>query len=90
MPRPKPEILLEHVTTDYRSEQVLRADVLYAVYYQGNPINLKSVNTLDETVGAKYKKTSFTNLAHCQNLAERLNKKFDTQEFMVVRLTDDR
>ena len=33
-----------------------------------------------------YKKTSFSNPGHAFNLAERLNKQFNTDEFCVVRL----
>ena len=36
--------------------------------------------------GPKYKKTSFSNPGHAFNLAERLNKQFNTDEFCVVRM----
>jgi len=36
--------------------------------------------------GPKYKKVSFSNPGHAFNLAERLNKKFNTDQFSVVRL----
>ena len=45
MSRPKPEILLEVVNkTNYKSEQVLSADAIYSVFYQGKPINLRILN----------------------------------------------
>ena len=37
--------------------------------------------------GPKYKKVSFSNPGHAFNLAERLNKIFETGGFTVVRLT---
>lgn len=88
MARPKPTVLLEHVDQKFRSEQILEADAIYAVFYQGRPFNLKSFNSLVDYPGAKYKKTSFSNPGHAFNLAERLNKKFNTNEFEVVKLTN--
>jgi|TARA_R110000851_G_scaffold277406_1_gene430531 hypothetical protein len=88
MARPKPTVLLEYTDQTYRSEQILAADAIYAVVYQGAPINLKSFNSLVNAPGAKYKKTSFCNSGHAFNLAERLNKKFKTTEFMVVKLVN--
>lgn len=86
MARPKPQVLLEHTDRNYRSEQVLEADAIFAVFHKNQPINLKSFNSLVDSPGAKYKKTSFSNPGHAFNLAERLNKKFNTDEFTVVKL----
>ncbi len=87
MARPKPRVLLEQTDKNFRSEQVLEADAIYAVFFQGSPVNLKSFNSLTDSPGAKYKKTSFSNAAHCFNLADRLNKKFKTNEFSVVKFS---
>lgn len=88
MARPKPKVLLEHTDKNFRSEQVLGADAIYAVFFNDAPINLKSYNSLVDQPGAKYKKTSFSNSGHAFNLAERLNTKFKTHEFTVVKLVD--
>jgi len=88
MARPKPTILLEHTNPkDYRSEQVIKADGVYAVFFAGEPINLRSLNSLINFPGPKYKKTSFSNPGHAINLAERLNKLFRTDQFEVFKLT---
>ena len=88
MSRPKPEILLEFTNPkNYKSEQVLKAEAIYSVFHQGKPINLRSLNTLVNYPGPKYKKVSFSNSGHAFNLAERLNKIFNTKEFQVVKLT---
>ena len=88
MARPKPTIILEHTNSKtYRSEQVLEADYIYAVYYEGRPINLRTLNSLVNYPGPKYKKCSFSNPGHAFNLAERLNKLFKTDKFSVWKLT---
>jgi hypothetical protein len=88
MSRPKPTVLLEAINkTTYKSEQVLSADAIYSVFFQGSPINLRTLNTLVSYPGPKYKKVSFSNPGHAFNLAERLNKIFRTEDFSVVKLT---
>lgn len=71
----------------FRSEQLLDADAIYAVFHNGKPINLRSLNSLTNYPGPKYKKVSFSNSGHAFNLAERLNKLFKTDSFEVVKLT---
>jgi len=89
MSRPKPNVLLEYVDSKtYRCEQVLEAEAIWAVFHKGKPFNLKSSNALTNYPGPKYKKTSFSNPGHAFNLAEKLNKMFNTQDFVVVQLTE--
>lgn len=88
MSRPRPTVLLEAINkTSYKAEQVLSADAIYSVFYNGSPINLRTLNTLISYPGPKYKKVSFSNSGHAFNLAERLNKIFSTNQFAVVKLT---
>lgn len=88
MSRPKPTILLENVNkSDYKSEQVLAAEAIWAVFYKNKPFNLKSSNLLNNYPGPKYKKVSFSNPGHAFNLAKKLNTTFNTEEFTVVQLT---
>ena len=89
MSRPKPNILLEYVNKKtYRTEQVLQARALWAVFYQNKPFNLKSANILTNYPGPKYKKVSFSNPGHAHNLAKKLNDMFNTTEFEVVELVE--
>lgn len=88
MSRPKPTVLLNHTDSKtYKSEQILAAEAIYAVFYEGKPINLRSLNSLVNYPGPKYKKVSFSNPGHAFNLAEKLNALFKTDKFEVFKLT---
>ena len=87
MSRPKPKILVEQTDRQtYKTEQVLAAEGIYAVFYEGAPINLKTANMLVQYPGPKYKKVSFSNPGHALNLARKLNAQFRTDKFSVVLL----
>ena len=88
MARPKPLILLENINPKtYKAEQILEADAIYAVFYQGKPINLRTLSHLVSYPGPKYRKISFSNSGHAFNLMEKLNKMFKTNDFSVYQLT---
>jgi hypothetical protein len=88
MSRPKPEVLVEVTNKQtYKSEQVLAAAGIWAVFFDGKPINLKTSNLLVQYPGPKYKKVSFSNQGHAINLAKKLNTQFRTNKFSVVLLT---
>jgi hypothetical protein len=88
MSRPKPKILLEITNKkNYKSEQVLEAEAIWAVFYKDKPINLKTNSVIVQKNGPKYKKISFSNSGHAFNLAEKLNKMFNCQDFTVYKLT---
>ena len=88
MSRPKPTVLLEHIDKKtYRAEQILDAEAIWAVFFNGKPFNLKSLNSITNYPGPKYKKVSFSNPGHAHNLASKLNDMFNTDEFAVYKLT---
>ena len=88
MSRPKPNILLEHANKkNYKVEQVLEAEAIWAVFYKGQPMNLKTSSLVSSYPGPKYKKVSFSNPGHAHNLAKKLNKMFNTEDFQVYKLT---
>ena len=72
MSRPKPK--------------VLASEGIWAVFFDNNPINLKTSNFLVQYPGPKYKKVSFSNPGHAINLAKKLNTQFKTDKFSVVLL----
>lgn len=88
MSRPKPNVLLEITNKKtYKTEQVLEADAIWAVFYKDKPVNLKTSSIIAEQIGPKYKKVSFSNSGHAINLAEKLNKMFNCNDFAVYKLT---
>jgi hypothetical protein len=87
MSRPKPNVLLEHVNkSSYKSDQILSSEGIWAVFYDQQPINLKTQNILVAYPGPKYKKVSFSNPGHAINLAKKLNNLFKCDKFTVVLL----
>jgi hypothetical protein len=85
--RPKPVVILEQTDKkSYQVVQVLASDGIWAVYYEGRPINLKTFNMLVSYPGPKYKKVAFSNPGHAINLAKKMNAKYDTDRFTVVKL----
>lgn len=88
MSRPKPKVILEFVNKEnFKIEQILESDAIWAVFYQGQPFNLKSGSIVASQPGPKYKKVSFSNPGHAYNLAKKLNKLFKTEDFKVYKLT---
>jgi hypothetical protein len=87
MSRPKPIVIVELTNKQtYKSEQVLAAVGIWAVFFDKAPINLKTTNMLMQYPGPKYRKVSFSNQGHAVNLARKLNAQFKTDKFSVVLL----
>jgi hypothetical protein len=88
MSRPKPRVILEYANKDnFKIEQILDSEAIWAVFYQEKPFNLKSGSMVSSYPGPKYKKVSFSNPGHAYNLAKKLNRLFKTQDFEVFKLT---
>ena len=90
MSRPKPKILLKHTNTNtYRTEEILKAEAVYAVVYNGQPINIKTyTDAASDSSSPKYKKTIFPNSGSAHTLATRLNSLFNTDKFTVIEMTN--
>jgi hypothetical protein len=89
MARPKPTVLIEKFDKiSYKTEQILEAEAVWAVFYKDAAFNLKSFNTITSYPGPKYKKTSFSNPGHAHNLSHKLNEQFNCKDFQVVKLTN--
>jgi len=58
MSRPKPKVLVELTSKQtYKTEQVLESAGIWAVFFDNQPINLKTGNMLTQYPGPKYKKS---------------------------------
>lgn len=87
MPRPAPSILLEITNnSSNKIDQVLESSSIWAVFYKDKPINLKTISLNLFSLKSKYKKVSFSNAGHAFNLAKRLNKQFNCNDFSVYQL----
>ena len=64
----------------------MEADAIWAVFYKGKPVNLKTTSMIAHQSGTKYKKVSFSNQGHAFNLSEKLNKMFNCSDFSVYKL----
>jgi hypothetical protein len=85
MSRTQPKVILEHVDKNtYKNIQIVEASGIWAVFYDGQPINLKASHYLANETAPKYKKTSFSNPGHARNLCRKLNNQFKTDKFTVV------
>jgi hypothetical protein len=88
MSRPAPKVIAELVNKKtFKSDQILEAEAIWAVFYQGKPFNLKNQPGFSNNADSKYKKTSFPNPGHAINLAKKLNDQFKTNDFAVFKLT---
>jgi hypothetical protein len=91
MSRPQPQILLEEIDHNGKAIQICAADSVYAVYYQGRPVTVRTNQNIEISYpGPKYSKSTYTNPGHAFNLADRLNTKFNTKDFSVVLLNSGR
>ena len=80
MSRPKPRVLIEHTNkVTYKTEQVLASEGVWAVFYENQPINLKTSNLLVQYPGPKYKKVSFSNPGHAHNLEYSCHLQWDSR-----------
>lgn len=87
MSRPKPTVILEYVNKEnFKIEQILESEAIWAVFYKSQPFNLKSGSMIASYPGPKYKKVSFSNPGHAHNLAKKLNKIFKCDDFAVFKL----
>jgi hypothetical protein len=90
MSRPKPKVLLSYTDPkSFQTEQVIATKAIYVVFYDGQPINLKSVNQLHDDLNPKYRRVTFPESpGHAFNLCDKLNAMFKTDKFEVFEFKD--
>ena len=92
MARPEPKIIKEHFKDNSLAVvqvcEVENTRGLYGVVYRGRSFQYRTKANIEVAYpGWKYIRTTFANSAHAFNLAEKLNKYFDTNEFQVVEMS---
>ena len=88
MARNQPNILIDNVDkVTYKHSQVVEAEGVWAVFYDNQPINIKSSHYLIEDTSPKYLRHAFSNPGHAINLCKKLNKQFKTDKFAVFLLS---
>lgn len=86
MARPSPEALIDITDKNtWQMLEVLPATGVYAVVYDGGPINLRVRNALTDG-GYKYRRVSFPSPAAAIRHAMMLNEKFGCNRFSAVQL----
>jgi hypothetical protein len=87
MARPTPTVLMSITDPQtFKAEEVLRSSAIFAVFLDGEPINLRTSHTAINEI-FKYKKVSFSNPGHAHNLKQKLNHLYKVDRFTVVMLT---
>lgn len=86
MARPKPTILLNREIDPQHSIEILQAEQLWTVVYQGQPINIRKVVWIVSGTSFKYLRHGFPKEAPAKNLAEKLNRWFFTDQFTHKRV----
>ncbi|WP_171611049.1 hypothetical protein [Roseicella sp. DB1501] len=78
----------ERRSVNARVFQVLEAAAVYAVFYDGQPCNIRIATAYRDYPGPKYPRVTFMSPGHAHRMARRLNKRFNTTAFTVVRFVD--
>jgi len=88
MARPPATILLTETDDTGTEWHILAADNYYAITYQDQPINIRSINHMNLNSPPKYKKTGYTNLGNCLVAVRKLNELFQTTDFGYIKIGD--
>lgn len=83
MARPKPEIIISSNVSDWLTVDILKAEHLYTVLYNNQPINIRQRYWSAQGETIKYAKPTYASRASAENLAAKLNTDFFTDKFTV-------
>lgn len=89
MSRPKPTVIMS-MPQGSRMLDVCTSDAVYAVFYKGEPIKVKTREQHTGYDRPKYFKTHFPESGHAFNLADKLNALFQCSDFAVYKLREGR
>lgn len=86
MARTPPKIELAFIDDDRMETDVIFAESVWVVCYQGRPVTMRRGPADFNYPGFKYMKSAWPYPGHAHNMAERLNKMFHTTEFTVWQM----
>jgi len=86
MSRPRAETIISTQVDDRTGIDILVAPGIYAILYQGKPINIRQRVWCSTGELPEYLRTSFSSPAPANNLAKKLNEYFFTEDFKVVKI----
>lgn len=86
MARPKPTILMS-LPRGYFTDEILAAESVTILTYQGKPVNYRITNQLDDRI--QYPKTASVNPAWIRRLAGDLNAAYNTTDFAATEWKPD-
>lgn len=87
MARPEPKVIKTIETLDGSTWDITHADNQYVITYQGQPCGVRHHYYSLTKSCFKYQKLSYTNLGNAEAQVRRLNKKFNSTDFSVVKVT---
>ena len=87
MVRPKAPVLF-HCQEDASELEVMIAEAVWVVMYQNTAISICRKSWGSNGQVCKYLRTNFSNPAHAYRLADKLNNKFDTDQFTVKEINN--
>ena len=83
MARSSSEVLIELNDEKLTVHAILKSPALFVIHYKGQ---LMRYRTEDVMFGFKYKNLAFSYIGYANLQADKLNKRFNTNDFTVVQL----
>jgi len=85
MARPKPEIKHSIELNNGQTWQILQAQRVYVILYQGEPAGLRVIDAFGNCI---YKKMMYTELGSARRQVRKLNHYFNCEDFTVAQVGD--
>lgn len=84
MARPPSQVIISREFPDGRRWELLEAEYTYIITYKNEPVNIKVTSVMSSST--VYKKLSYTNLGNALRQVKHLNRKFDCEDFALIKI----
>ena len=89
MARPVPTTILESYNEETDTMlQINEAEGIFCIFYKGKPLTLLQTKNFETEGIRKYLKICWTQSGHAFRAVKKLNNKFDSEDFTVVKVTE--